>query len=358
MNITFLVGNGFDISAGIDTSYGGFYKWYCSPSKDGNEEKLKWVKEFKRAIQEDMERPAAERTWSDFESGLGEYIGKFDTETAYQFIECYEDAVASLQQYIELQMKEKVQSVSEGQKAAFSKGLLTFTDELPDTSKENMKSMLPPKIKEDVWFGFVSFNYTSVLDKFVQEASEIPLARWTSGATYYARVHLPVLHVHGSVDNMPLMGVNDLTQIHNSILRDNAEVQQCMVKPIASAAVGTLVQQRAKEWIRESKIICLWGLSLGETDAHWWEEIMEWLVRDKSHQLIVFWHTGETMTRRLHTKFLKAHEKIYGKLFRYSSYANEDIEEAKKQIHIVFDTQKVLRVSLPDKEKELMGVNP
>ena len=29
MQITFLVGNGFDITAGLDTSYSAFYKWYC-----------------------------------------------------------------------------------------------------------------------------------------------------------------------------------------------------------------------------------------------------------------------------------------------------------------------------------------
>lgn len=255
-------------------------------------------------------------------------------------------------------MKEKVPGVPKAQKEAFEKGLLTFTDELPDTAKEVMKNMLPPKVREDVLFSFISFNYTMVLDDFVQEASEVPLARWVRGMTYYARVRLPVLHVHGSIGDMPLMGVNDLQQIHNPVLRDNADVQRCMVKPIASASVGTLVQQRAKEWIKESKIICLWGLSLGETDAHWWKEIMDWMARDKTHQLIVFWYTGGKVTKRLHTQVLRAHEKIYERLFEYSSYTEEEREDAKKRIHIVFDTQKVLRVSLLNKEKELVSVDP
>ena len=30
MNITFLVGNGFDLSAGLRTAYRDFYDWYCA----------------------------------------------------------------------------------------------------------------------------------------------------------------------------------------------------------------------------------------------------------------------------------------------------------------------------------------
>ena len=30
MYITFLVGNGFDIASGLDTSYAAFYNWYCN----------------------------------------------------------------------------------------------------------------------------------------------------------------------------------------------------------------------------------------------------------------------------------------------------------------------------------------
>ena len=33
MRITFLIGNGFDISCGIRSSYGDFYKWYCKQDK-------------------------------------------------------------------------------------------------------------------------------------------------------------------------------------------------------------------------------------------------------------------------------------------------------------------------------------
>lgn len=358
MNITFLVGNGFDISAGIDTSYSGFYKWYCEQRKNEGGPEPGWVQDFKNDILKDMKKPPEERMWSDFEWGLGDYVQKFDADTMYQFVDCYEDAVANLQKYIELQMECKVRDLSSQQIESFSRGLLYFTSELSEASKEATKGMLPPQINQDVWFNFISFNYTDVLDKFVQAVSNTPLTRWSKGVTtYYVKVFFPVLHIHGSIDNMPLMGVNNKDQIRSDLLKENVDLQRCLVKPIASAAVGNLVQKKAKNWIQESNIICLWGLSIGETDAQWWEEIMSWLLKDKTNQLIVFWYTGGKLTKRLHTKVLRTQEKIYNKLFMHSSYTNDDMEEAKKRIHIVFDTQKVLRVYLHDKEKELAIAN-
>lgn len=354
MNITFLVGNGFDISAGIDTSYSGFYKWYCAQESDQRNPEPEWIKEFKNNILEDMKKPLKDRTWADFELGLGEYTKYFQKSTLGRFVDCYEDAVTNLQKYIELQIEGKVKNIASAQKEAFSRGLLKFPDELPDVPREMINQLLPPQIKEDIWYRFISFNYTAVLDEFVKATSTISLTHWTKGATYYAKVDPNVLHIHGSIDDMPLMGVNDKEQIKNDELREDIDLQQYLVKPVASSALGELVQQKAKEWIQKSNIICLWGLSIGETDSQWWKEIMGWLSKDKAHQLVVFWYTGGKVTKRLHTKILKERKKVLGKLFSYSTYTSQEIEELQKRINVVIDTQKVLRVTLSNKEKELV----
>lgn len=348
MDVTFLVGNGFDISTGIDTSYSGFYQWYCTQKPNNDEPE--WIRDFKNDILKDMKKPLEERTWADFELGLGRYTANFSPETVDHFIECYEDAVTNLQRYIELQIENKVQDISSSQKDTFAKSILSFTDELPDASKVAMSSILPGKISENVWFRFISFNYTHILDKFVEAVASTPLITWSSKFSYAAQADPRVLHIHGSINDLPLMGVNDVGQIENSNLQRDNELQQCIIKPLASSVLGETVQAQAKQRIKQSTIICLWGLSIGDTDAQWWEEIMDWLSKDKAKQLIVFWYTGGKVTKRLHTKILKARQEIYKKLFDYSSFTREEMEEAKKRIHIVFDTQKVLRVSLPEKE--------
>ena len=93
MLITFLVGNGFDISAGIDTSYRGFYNWYIKQSSSSNV-----IQQFKHELQGALLNNAEK--WSDFEIGLGKYTADFALVTADKFVEIYEDAHESMIQYL------------------------------------------------------------------------------------------------------------------------------------------------------------------------------------------------------------------------------------------------------------------
>ena len=63
MNVTFLIGNGFDLGIGLKTAYSDFYNVYCK--SDSNDSLA--VKKFKSEIQGNYEN------WSDFEAAFGEY---------------------------------------------------------------------------------------------------------------------------------------------------------------------------------------------------------------------------------------------------------------------------------------------
>ena len=89
MRITFMVGNGFDLGLGIKSSYDDFYNWYCKiPSGKPH------IQQFKQDIMADMDRNLLndERTWADFELGLGAYTANFTKETVEEFLDCFEDA--------------------------------------------------------------------------------------------------------------------------------------------------------------------------------------------------------------------------------------------------------------------------
>lgn len=346
MNITFLVGNGFDISAGIDTSYSAFYEWYCNQDSDVKEH----VKQFKKEIKEDLNKPKEIRNWADFELGLGMYTNKFNQDTLSQFWDCYEDAMLKLHEYIEIQMRQVSTAISSEEKNKFCKSLLEISDELADAESADISKMLPGRANQDVRYQFISFNYTSILDNFVKAASSQSLASWSiAGKGYSAKVAPKVLHVHGQLNNNPLMGVGHKLQIANQNLRE--AFQQNLLKSMAAEALGDLSQEKAKKCIHESDIVCLWGLSLGETDSQWWETIMEWLGEKESNRLIIYWYTGGEVTRRLHTQFLREKEKLCNKLFGYSCFTNEQMHEMRKRIYIVFDTKRMLRISLPKNRK-------
>ncbi len=71
-----------------------------------------------------------------------------------------------------------------------------------------------------------------------------------------------------------ILGVNDETQIKNDKLRTDYG-KTLLVKPFVNNRLETLVDEECRELINESDLICLFGLSLGETDATWWETIGE-----------------------------------------------------------------------------------
>ena len=51
MNVTFMIGNGFDLGIGLRTAYSDFYKVYCKTnSKDSPE-----VRKFKSELEENYE---------------------------------------------------------------------------------------------------------------------------------------------------------------------------------------------------------------------------------------------------------------------------------------------------------------
>ena len=100
--ITFLVGNGFDVNLGIKTSYYNFYEWYL---KQKNNSEI--IKQFKQEIAneiKDKNIPESERTWADFETGMGKYTSKFTPETVEDFLDCYEDAQESIVKYLKEQL--------------------------------------------------------------------------------------------------------------------------------------------------------------------------------------------------------------------------------------------------------------
>ena len=124
MQITFLVGNGFDIAAGLDTSYAAFYRWYCqqpSPKKH--------IERFKREIADDVRTGG--KNWADFEIGLGQYTSHFTVNHAARFLECYEDAHEMIVKFLELQKDAfDLDHISEEALAFFKDGLLRFYQDL------------------------------------------------------------------------------------------------------------------------------------------------------------------------------------------------------------------------------------
>ena len=72
MNITFLIGNGFDLNLNLNTRYSDFYKYYM----EHNPNDL-----LSKSIEKDYEM------WSDLEIGLGKFLQSIDETQIPAFLD-------------------------------------------------------------------------------------------------------------------------------------------------------------------------------------------------------------------------------------------------------------------------------
>ena len=253
MDITFLVGNGFDIAAGIKTSYRDFYNWYCNqPSASP------CIEHFKREIQDDVKKGG--ENWSDFEIGLGKYTSRFDQETVEEFIECYEDAHEKIVQYIEEEHQRFEFVATREEIAQLSKGILLFYQELSPQEQATIKSIIKKEQSESTQVHFISFNYTNLLQKCINFVSKEPLRQWQyNGYSHQNKVDASIIHIHGISNKYPILGVSDASQIANHELLSVPHFRDIMLKSESVNAIGEFWYQNSENLIKCSRIICIWG---------------------------------------------------------------------------------------------------
>lgn len=93
MNVTFLIGNGFDLACGMKTRYSDVYEGYIqTPSVTPIIEKFK-----ADLIKEKTKKNWG--NWSDFEMGMAKFASNFSSEK--DFISCIADFKKFLKQHLQ-----------------------------------------------------------------------------------------------------------------------------------------------------------------------------------------------------------------------------------------------------------------
>lgn len=113
----------------------------------------------------------------------------------------------------------------------------------------------------------LSFNYTESIDKILS----------TSGATKEdIKIHNS-LHIHRLTDKI-IFGVNDESQIANKELAKNENVGNLLIKPKINATYRDRHILNCTKLIDDANLICLFGVSMGDTDRYWWMKIGDRLL--------------------------------------------------------------------------------
>jgi len=339
--ITFLLGNGFDRALGLETGYGAFYEWYCNRPVKGL---APWVKEFRGEINKFITKdPTAEAYWSDAEVGLGQYTEKFTLETVDRYIDCYNDFRDNLVVYLKAQQELVETELVEKMKTHFGPQLVDCFQEIDPLEKLDVISTRNQITAREIPLNFVCFNYTNAIEQVFNALRADALGEWRGADGSIHKLKMgKLVRAHGTLERWPIIGVCDLHSIKNQELLKSPLFKATIQKSESITVSGELWRRTATELIKNNQIICVFGMSLGETDSDYWEMVTEWLAGSASRHLVVFWYDvkSDNVNMSIPAKFTEVN-RVKEKLRDFSSWTASGYESIKKRIHVVLKPQKM-----------------
>lgn len=153
----------------------------------------------------------------------------------------------------------------------------------------------------------------------------------------YKRVLHTINHIHGTLDDSELiMGVNDISQISKEEFRNDDQVLDMLVKPTTTLNRGDLMDDNCISLISSADLICIFGLSLGETDNKWWEAIAQHM-KDTSTRLIYYGYTRDEMPHS-QDRWLKEREykSILAEKFMMQNMNSDNLSS---RIYVLFNSK-------------------
>lgn len=263
MNILYIIGNGLDIAYHLKTSYQDFFKYYLG--------QLTFDKEI-LAMKNDIDNHRYE-TWADLEMGMGEYSSHCASKEV--FLKCLYDIKSNLREYLQKE-SEKIKLYKLN---SFSNFLdpSSFLDPESKLKYDGLSSLM----SQDLSISVMTFNYTSTLEwlfDYGGRAKQFP---------YNSAVLETIQHVHGTLANMMVMGVNDSSQIANTKISSDIDIVEDFVKPEYNDACMNNKNNICESLINKADVIVLYGTSIGLSDAKWWRFIGQRLNNEK-YPLLVY----------------------------------------------------------------------
>lgn len=349
MDVTFLIGNGFDLACGLKTSYTDFLDYYFSlPSQNRN------IDFFKGIMKQDIE------TWADAEIAFGEYTKRYKPENVKDFLECRDDFIKQLLEY--LRIRESFIGNNDVLKEAMPvllKGLINFDSSLPDSSIDclvDVYNSTPSDALCERKISILTFNYTSLFEKIllpgISDSGFISFSKLPNGNQCKNTLDA-YIYVHGRRDHPPVIfGVDNESQISNSELLKLPRFVRSLIKPELNNILHKKQVDRCTNIVNSSSIICIYGMSIGLTDTIWWKKIVEWLHIDQAHQLI-YYAWVPSCIKASAGAYVDSLDECRDQLYEKFFLSKEDSKKLRDQIHIeinvdLFGVSKTIRPSVEE----------
>lgn len=309
--ITFILGNGFDLSLHMETSYSHIYRTYVDAPSSSNT-----IAAFKNELK--CRTPFDK--WSDFEMGMAEYAASLPSEE--EFIECVRDFKQHMIEHLRKEDQQLDQLIQGG----------FYNDQLAkelDRSLEQFHGGFSPNVKtefdrltgKEYWnFNVITFNYTKSLEYLY--------------ITKFQRQRIimkPPLHIHGDLYHDVVLGVDNIDQIKNTAYKLTKKGRRAFVKTIFNEQYDKNRVATARKMIANSSIICTYGFSLGESDQMWIDLLVEWLRKDPDHHLVVYKYDTTTYNQGIYDEVMDVEDAKKDELISRLGISDSNLGD---QIHI------------------------
>lgn len=265
MNITHVIGNGFDINQGIPTSYAHFYEYYLQLVPEADESEV--VTQFRIRLYNELLEHQTDR-WSDMERALGDETKEYSSANDFEAV--YMDVYKHLMEYIDYAYRfSDVAKFDNPEKSLYQDLMKPWLHLVPSDIEQVEKSF---KRVKDARVRVLSFNYTDTFNRISDLGKKVNgVLGLEPTITYH---YDGCIHIHHALStNDIILGVDNTDQIANKELAKEENIRNILVKPQTNQVLGTLVDRQCKDLIANSDIISIYGVSLGETDTTWWQEI-------------------------------------------------------------------------------------
>ncbi len=258
MNITFLIGNGFDLNCGLKSSYQDVYNGYCKINETDSE----LIKIFKKNIKSDY------KTWGDFEWGMRNKINDFKSED--DFIDCLIDFKRYLVTYLSEEKEKFLKRYDNNSvRVEVYQEILNSISNFYKDITNNISNIINRQMSftNNHNYTFISFNYTCILDEIFKPFTSI-IKKYNS----------KFINIHGSLnDNDIILGIDNEKQLELKSFNLSNDGKLSFIKPIFNEQFDINRVTDANNAILQSDIICVYGMSLGESDLTWKKLIIKWL---------------------------------------------------------------------------------
>lgn len=339
MNITFILGNGFDIQCGLTTRYSDFLKEYTIIQK-GDSENIKRFKAY-------LSKAENQELWSDAEKAMGLHLKEFSRSDIADFTDRIMDFETKMVEYLDAQQDMCCWDRADEIGKIFK-----------DFISESFRDVISMRASEiDIWnnkwsnsYHFITFNYTNLLENIIQSIVSdmaLPVAFRSRhiDQSNYLDVLVDIHHVHGELGSSIIMGVNDESQLKTGYgLELTNRLKGQLIKPEMSSAINHSWDIPAKQTIQDSDIIAIYGVSFGITDNLWWEEICTWLEKDPSHKIVAFIRDKNILPNfRLVWKIAEYEREQQSKILQSLGYTEDYpyYDQLMKQIYIIVNTTRL-----------------